>query len=339
MTEQTNRRFLLVRRPVGDPLPDDFALVHAEMPQAPPGSFVVRNHYASLDPAQRGWMDDAPSYVPPMPLQDAVRATTVGQVHSSKCEGFAPGDWVLGMNAIEDYTLVTPNAFTSKIDVSRVAPTHYLYALGAVGLTAYFGLLEVGKPKAGEKVLVSAAAGAVGSLVGQIAKIHGCRAIGVAGGSAKCARLIERYGYDAAIDYRGKSRQQLVAEIAAAAPNGVNIVFENVGGDVLDASLMNLAPQARILLCGLISEYNSASGKIGARNIWQLIVKRARMQGFLVSDYLDRFPAGQEDMIRWLAEGRLKADEHIEKGIENAYSAFTKLFSGRNEGKLILQMA
>lgn len=333
-----NRRFLLVRRPVGDPAAEDFAFFKGEVPRPVPGTFVVRNHFASLDPAQRGWMDDAPSYVPPIALGDAVRATTVGQVHSSDCEGYAPGDWVLGMNAIEEYSVVKPNGFTTKIDVSKTSPSHYLYALGAVGLTAYFGLLEVGKPQAGETVLVSAAAGAVGSLVGQIAKIRGCRTIGIAGGKTKCARLIERYGYDAAIDYRGKTQQQLVDEIAAAAPKGLDIVFENVGGDVLDASLMNLAPKARILLCGLISEYNSATGKIGARNVWQLIVKTARMQGFLVSDYLDRFPAGREDMIRWLAEGRLQADEHIEQGIENAYAAFTKLFSGRNDGKLILKI-
>lgn len=334
-----NRRFLLARRPEGEPVLEDFSLVEAAVPEAPAGSFVLRNHFASLDPAQRGWMDDAPSYVPPIRLGDAVRATTVGQVHSSECSGFAPGDWVLGMNAIEDYSVVTPDGFTTKIDVSQVAsPSNYLYALGAVGLTGYFGLLEVGKPRAGETVLVTAAAGAVGSIVGQIAKIKGCRAIGIVGGAAKCERLVTRYGFDVAIDYRGKSHQQLIAELAKAAPNGIDIVFENVGGEILDAALMNLAPRARILLCGLISEYNSATGKVGARNIWQLIVKAARMQGFLVSDYLDRFGEGAAQMAGWMAEGRLHADEHIEHGIENAYTAFTKLFSGRNEGKLILKI-
>jgi NADPH-dependent curcumin reductase CurA len=280
-----NRQFLLMRRPNGDPLPQDFSLVSTPIPIPEGGSFVVRNHYASLDPAQRGWMDDLPSYMPPIPLGAAVMATTVGRVHASSNADFAAGDWVMGLNALEDYSLVQPGGFTNKIDVNVVpSPTLFLSGMGAVGLTAYFGVLDGLKPQAGETLLVSGAAGAVGSVVGQIGKIMGCRVIGIAGGAEKCRRLVEDYGFDVAIDYRGKTVEQLSAEIAAAAPEGVNMIFENVGGDVLDAGLMNLATHARVLLCGLISEYNSDSGKIGARNIWQLIVKRATMQGFLISD-------------------------------------------------------
>ena len=186
-----NRRFLLVRRPRGTPLPADFSLAEAPVPEASGGAFVVRNRYISLDPAQRGWMDDLPSYMPPIRLGDPVRATTVGQVHASSHPDFSIGDWVLGLNGIEEYSLVAPGGFTQKIDISRTpSPSYFLSGMGAVGLTGYFGLIEVGKPRAGETVLVSGAAGAVGSVVGQIAKIKYCRAIGIAGGPAKCRRLL-----------------------------------------------------------------------------------------------------------------------------------------------------
>lgn len=335
----SNRQFLLVRRPVGDPVPEDFRLVTTPVPVPRPGEFVVNNLYASLDPAQRGWMDDAPSYLPPIALGAPVTATTVGRVHSSAAPGFEPGDWVLGLNAIEDYSLVKPGGFTMKIDATAVpSVTNYLYAQGAVGLTAYFGLMEAGKPQAGETVLVSGAAGAVGSVVGQLAKLQGCRVIGIAGGADKCARLTRDYGFDIAIDYRGKSMAELAAAIGAAAPGGVNLVFENVGGDVLDASLMNLAERARIILCGLISEYNSADGKVGARNVWQLIVKQATMQGFLVSGYVPKFPEGGAALMKLISAGKLRVDEHVEEGIANTYAAFMMLFSGRNRGKMILKL-
>lgn len=333
-----NRRFLLVRRPQGAPQPDDFRLVEEPLPPTPPGGLVVRNHYASLDPAQRGWMDDTPSYMPPIPLGDPVRASTVGVVHASDHADFPVGQWVMGLNALEDYSLVAPGGFTAKIEVAGVSPTIFLSGMGAVGLTAYFGLLEIGKPKAGETLLVSGAAGAVGSVVGQIGKIMGCRVIGIAGGADKCRRLIDDYSFDAAIDYRAKSVAALAAEIATLAPGGADIVFENVGGAVLDAELLNLAPEARIILCGLISEYNSTE-KVGARNIWQLIVKRARMQGMLVSDYVPRFAEGGAQMAEWQRAGLLRIDEDVQVGIENAYEAFMRLFRGANTGKLILKIA
>ena len=334
-----NRRFLLVRRPQGTPVPEDFSLVEECIPEPEQGGLIVRNHYASLDPAQRGWMDDAPSYMPPIPLGAPVRASTVGVVHASANPDFQPGDWVLGLNALEDYSVVQPGGFTSKIDVSIVdSPSKYLSAMGAVGLTAYFGLIEAGQPKAGETLLVSGAAGAVGSAVGQIGKILGCRVIGIAGGPDKCRRLLEDYGFDVAIDYRGKDVASLAAEIRSHAPNGADVIFENVGGDVMDAELMNLAMGARIVLCGLISEYN-AEQKIGIRNLWQVLVQRAVIKGFLIADYVPRFGEGGAQMAAWMAEGRLRIDEDVQDGLENAYPAFMRLFTGANTGKLVLKIA
>nr|WP_314467289.1 NADP-dependent oxidoreductase [uncultured Novosphingobium sp.] len=334
-----NRRFLLARRPRGEPAAEDFALVETAVPAAPPGGILVRNHYASLDPAQRGWMDDAPSYMPPIPLGDAVRATTVGVVHASDNPDFRVGQWVMGLNALEDYSVAMPGGFTMAIDVAAVAsPSNYLSALGAVGLTAYFGLLEVAQPREGETLLVSGAAGAVGSAVGQLGKIAGCRVVGIAGGAEKCRRLIEDYGFDAAVDYKGKDHAALVAAIAEAAPDGADIVFENVGGPVLEAEVFNLALHARIVLCGLISEYN-APEKLGLRNLWQVLTRRATVHGFLIADYAHRFAEGGAQMAQWLAEGRLRADEDVQEGLENAYAAFMRLFSGANTGKLVLRIA
>ncbi|MGL5837175.1 MAG: NADP-dependent oxidoreductase [Sphingorhabdus sp.] len=337
----TNRRFILKHRPDGIPAADDFELRVEPFPELADGQFLIRNHYASLDPAIRGWMDDAPSYMPPIPLDTPVRASTVGEIVESKAAGFPVGAWVSGLNAIEEYSVGMAGGFSQVVDISIVpSPTNFLSVLGAVGMTAYFGYLEACKPQPGDAVLVSGAAGAVGSLVGQIARIKGAsKVIGIAGGPEKCARLIERYGYDAAIDYRGKSVDQLTAAITAEAPNGVNIIFENVGGDILDAGLNNLAMNARIGVCGLISEYNNKREKTGARNIWQLIVKRATMQGLLVADYVPRFGEGIAEMASWLREGRLVFDEHIDEGIENALPAFLRLFSGSNDGKMILKLA
>jgi NADPH-dependent curcumin reductase CurA len=338
MAPLKNRRFLLVQRPEGTPAPSDFSLVEQPVPAAPEGGMVVRNHFISLDPAQRGWMDDAPSYMPPITLGDPVRATTVGVVHESRNPDFKTGDWVLGLNAMEDYSIVLPGGFTSAIDVGLVdSPSRYLSAVGAVGLTAYFGLLEVGKPQAGETLLVTGAAGAVGAMVGQIGKIKGARVIGIAGGADKCRRLIEDYGFDFAIDYKGKSEEELSALIAQAAPQGVDIVFENVGGTVMEAVTMNLAQRARVVLCGLISEYN-ATERVGLRNLWQVIVKQATIHGFLIAGYVDRFAEGGAQVAQWIGSGQLRADEDIQHGLENSYDAFMRLFSGANTGKLVLKI-
>jgi NADPH-dependent curcumin reductase CurA len=339
MTE--NRRFLLRRRPSGEPVRADFELVTEALPGIADGQFLIRNHYASLDPAMRGWMDDAESYMPPIPLGTAVRASTVGEIVASKADGFPVGQWVSGLNAIEEYSIGFPGGFSQPIDISIVpSPTNYLSVLGAVGMTAYFGYLRACEPKPGDVVLVTGAAGAVGSLVGQIAKLKGAsKVIGIAGGAEKCARLIERYKFDAAIDYRGKDVSALTSAIAAEAPGGVNVIFENVGGDILDAGLNNLAMGATIGICGLISEYNNAEEKTGARNVWQLIVKRATMRGLLVMDYVAEFPLGIAEMATWLQSGELVFDEHVDEGIENAFDAFMRLFSGTNDGKMILKIS
>lgn len=333
-----NRRFLLRRRPDGTPVPDDFELVTEPTPVLAEGQFLIRNHYASLDPAMRGWMDAEGNYMPPIPLDAPVRASTIGVVEESRAEGFAPGQWVMGLNAIEDYSIGVAGGFTQPIDPSLVpSVTNYLSIFGAVGMTAYFGFLEVCEPKEGETVLVTGAAGAVGSIVGQLAKIKGCRAIGIAGGPEKCARLTERYGFDAAIDYRGKDGAALTAAIAEAAPDGVDVIFENVGGIILDAGLMNLNLNGRVGLCGLISEYNTEP--VGIRNLWQLIVKRADIRGLLVADYVPRFGEGAAKMGEWVATGRIVTDEHVDEGIENTFASFMRLFSGGNQGKMILKIA
>lgn len=335
-----NRRLLVRRRPTGLPSAADFELVREPVPVPGPGMILIRNEYCSLDPAIRGWLEDAPSYIAPIPLGAPVRSIAIGRVASSRHPDFSLGDRVFGMTAIEDYSLAQPDGFLRTIDASRVQPvTRYLSALGTVGLTAYCGVTRICRPRHGDTMLVTGAAGAVGSLVGQIAKLSGCRVVGVAGGAEKCQRLVERYGFDAAIDYKGRTETQLSAEMARMAPEGFDIVFENVGGAVLDAALMNLKLHARIALCGLISEYNSTNGPIGARNLWQLIVKRARIEGLFTGDYLEHFPEAQQAMTAWLEQGRLVVDEQIEVGIENALPAFLRLFSGAHLGKLILKIS
>lgn len=336
---EINRRWLVRRRPVGLPKETDFELVSEAVGDLPDGALLVHNHYCSLDPAMRGWLKDAPSYMPPIPLNDAFRAVSIGRVAASRHDDFKIGDWVFGVMAIEDYTIVRPDGFLRMIDPGRVTSlTQYLSVLGPVGVTAYCGLLEVACPRAGETVLVSAAAGASGSIVGQLAKIKGCRTIGIAGGEVKRRRLLERYRFDAAIDYQGKTYEELSESIREAAPDGVDIVFEHVGGIVLDAALMNLKLHGRVTLSGLISEYNSTLGAVGARNLWQLIVKRASIRGIYTGDFLDRFGQAQEALADWLKQGLLTVDEEVEIGIENAISTFLRLFSGAHDGKLILQL-
>lgn len=333
-----NRRFLLMRRPHGVPVPEDFAFVEEPVPAPPAGGIVLRNHYASLDPAQRGWMDDRPSYMPPIGLGEAVRAATVGVVHASDNPAFRAGDWAAGMNALEDYSVCGPDAFLRPVDVTMVGrPSQLLSTMGATGPTAYFGVIDVGRAQSGETLLVSSAAGAVGSIAGQIGRILGMRVIGIAGGAEKCRRLREDYGFDAAIDYRGKDVATLAGEIRTAAPGGIDLLFENVGGDVMDAALLNLAQKARIVLCGMISEYN-APEPVGIRNLWQVLVHRATIHGFLVPDYAARFPEAAAKLAGWIAEGKLRIDEEVVDGLENAHAAFLRLFSGEKRGKLILKI-
>lgn len=333
-----NRRFILVRRPHGLPAADDFRHIEEPTPALAEGEVLVRNHFASLDPAMRGWMDDKPSYLPPIQLGDPVRASTVGIVEESRDPAFPVGSWVYGSNAIEHYTVRGTAGSLRPIDPDALpSVTNYLSALGTVGLTAYFALLCEGQPQKGETVLVTGAAGAVGSMVGQIARLKGCRTVGIAGGPEKCERLLRDYGYDAAIDYRGKSAAELVEAIGQAAPDGVDLQFENVGGALLDAGLMTLNSKGRVVLCGLISQYNSEPYPVG--NLWQLIVKGARIQGFMLMHYFARMGEAMPELTAWVQQGKLRIDEHVEEGIDNALPAFLRLFDGTNRGKLILKLA
>lgn len=333
-----NKQFVLVNRPDGLAKASDFTVREEKIGEPGAGEMLIQNQFASIDPAIRGWLDDVPSYLPPVQLGDAVRASTVAIVIESNAEGYEAGDWVMGLNRLEEYSVVKPDGFTNKIDISLVkSPTMFLSVMGAVGLTSYFGITEELKPIKGETMLISGAAGAVGSVAGQMAKLAGARVVGIAGGAEKCERLLNKYGFDAAVDYRGKDVETLTADIKAAAPEGIDVVFENVGGVCLDATLMNLKDRARIGVCGLISEYNSEP--YGARNLWQLLVHCASIRGFLLSDHLEKFPEGQIAIAKMIEQGDIVFDEHIDEGLDNAYETFMRLFSGDKQGKLILKIA
>ncbi len=332
------RQWLLNGHPRGRPInDDDLKLVTTTLPEPGPGQMLLKTHYLGFDPAQKGWMENIADYVAPMAIGDVMRGSGITEVVASNGGKFPVGTMLSGSIVWSEYLIHDGEGLIPCMP--ELPPTAMLSILGTTGVTAYCGLFKVGEPVAGDVVVVSGAAGATGSIVGQLAKIAGCTVIGIAGGPEKCKRLVERYGFDVAIDYRGKSVDQLSAEIAAAAPQGVNVIFENVGGDILDAGLNNLAMYARIGVCGLISEYNNAGEKTGARNIWQLIVKRASMTGLLVADYVPRFGEGIAAMAGWITEGKLVFDEHIDDGIDNALPAFLRLFSGSNDGKMILKLS
>ena len=334
-----NRRFLLKRRPDGEPVRDDFELTTEDTPALEEGQFLIRNHYASLDPAMRGWMDDAESYMPPIPLGAPVRASTIGRVAESRAAGFEPGQWVMGLNAIEDYSVGQEGGFTQAIDTDAVPEiTNYLSLFGAVGMTAFFGLLEVCEPKEGETVLVTGAAGAVGSIVGQLAKIQGCRAVGIAGGPEKCARLTERYGYDAAIDYRGLDEAALTKAIGEAAPDGVDVIFENVGGVILDAGLNNLNHHARdraVRPHQRVQHRSARRAQTVAANRQPRLDPRAAGRRLCRAVRRGRGEDGRMGGGRkdwWSTRISMRGSRH-------AYDAFMKLFSGGNQGKMILKLA
>lgn len=336
MNQASNRQFILKSRPVGLPTPEEVPLIESPVPVAGEGEIVIRNLYISLDPAIRGWMSDAPSYIEPIPLGSPVWATGIGRVVDSNSPDFSVGDIALGMHAWEDYTLCAAAAASRVEDTMGLPLTNFLSILGAPGMTAYFGLLDVGKPQPGETLLVSGAAGAVGSCVGQIGKIKGCRVIGIAGGEEKCRWIREDCGFDDVIDY--KACGDLTTAIAEKCPEGVDIYWENVGGEMLDAVLLNLAERARIVFCGWISTYNDRDKRAGPQNLWQLLAKSARMEGFVVSSYFNRFPEGIPVMAQWLAEGRVVFKEQVVDGLENTLDAFHMLFDGRNTGKLIVKI-
>ena len=330
---QHNAQIRLASRPQGLPADENWSLTHDPAPAPQAGSVLIKTRAISLDPAMRGWMNDAKSYAPPVQIGAVMRAFAIGEVIESADGRFAPGDIVIGMFGVQQYATLPGDAIR-KIDPA-LAPL-YLSVLGVTGMTAYFGLLEVGALRDKETVVVSAAAGAVGSIVGQIAKIKGATAIGLAGGPIKCAYLTDELGFDAAIDYKCENVFKALREHA---PDGIDVYFDNVGGDILDAALANLRMHARVVICGAISQYNSTGPVAGPKNYMSLLVNRARMEGFLVMDYGDRFPAAEREMAGWLQEGKLKSREEIVRGtVADFPKTFLKLFTGENTGKLILEL-
>ena len=307
------------------------------VPAGEPGAeeVLVRVLYLSLDPAMRGWMNEGKSYIAPVGLGEVMRAGGVGRVVKSNDPTLAAGDLVVGITGIQDY-VVSKAAGLRKID-PQVAPLpRYLGALGMTGLTAYFGLLDIGQPKEGETVVVSAAAGAVGAVVGQIAKIKGCRVIGIAGGAAKCSYIVDELGFDAAVDYKNEDVRKALARHC---PKGIDIYFDNVGGEILETALSLLARRARVIICGAISQYNSTTGMVGPRNYMSLLVNHALMEGFVVFDYADRYPEGMKALAGWTIEGKLKAREDVVDGLETFPETLLKLFRGENFGKLVIKVA
>lgn len=332
----TNTAVRLARRPTGVPVSEDFAVTTDAVPEPGPQQFVVRNSLISLDPAMRGWLDDRPSYLPPVGIDDVVRAAAVGEVAASEHPRYPVGTLVTGTFGVQEYALSDGSGVT-RVDTTLGTPSMYLGALGTTGLTAYFGLFEHGRPRAGDTVLVSAAAGAVGSIVGQIALINGCRVVGVAGGSDKCAYVTEELGFHAAIDYKEPGLRAAVRE---ACPSGVDVYFDNVGGPVLNAALAHLAMHARIVVCGAISQYNADSPTPGPSNYMALLVRRATMSGFLVFDYAAEYSVARRRLARWVADGRIVAPETIVVGsVGDFHATFLRLFTGDNLGKLILDIS
>lgn len=331
----TNRQWRLVSRPKGGVSTENLQWVEEQVPPLAEGEVLVRSVYLSLDPANRGWMNETASYVPPVPLGEVMRGIAIGTVVASRNPGFAPGDHVQGLLGWQEY-LVTSGAGLNKLPPLPVPLIAHFGVLGHIGLTAYFGLLEVGRPKAGETLVVSAAAGAVGSLVGQIGKIAGCRVVGIAGSDDKCAWITAELGFDAAINYK---KEPVAEGLRRACPNGIDVYFENVGGAILDAVLGQVNQGARIPLCGLISMYNSAAPVPGPYAFGNILVKRVRVEGFLVMDFLDRAGEAIPKLLDWHLAGKLKYRTQIVPGLENAPAALSRLFDGSNTGKLVVQVS
>jgi NADPH-dependent curcumin reductase CurA len=336
-TTQTtvNHRFLLAARPDGLPKASDWTYDEQPLPELADGQLLVKNLYISLDPAMRGWMNEGRSYVPPVGIGEVMRAGAAGRVVESRHPDYAPGDQVTGIFGVQEYAL-SDGAGVFKVDPAVAPLPVYLGTLGMPGLTAYFGLLDIGQAREGDTVVVSGAAGAVGSVVGQIAKIKGCRAVGIAGGPEKCAWIVDELGFDSAIDYKGEDVGKALRQHC---PDGIDVYFDNVGGDILDAALRRLARGARVVICGAISQYNATDGMTGPSNYMSLLVNRARMEGFVVFDFAARYPEAARELAGWMAEGRLKSHEDVVEGLENFNDALLKLFRGENVGKLVLKVA
>lgn len=334
--QNVNHQLRLAARPVGLPKPSDWSYMQEPIHEPGEGQVLVKILYISLDPAMRGWMNEGRSYIPPVAIGETMRALAAGRVIASNHPNLAVGEHVTGMLGAQEYALA-PGEAVGRADTQLAPlPTH-LGTLGMPGMTAYFGLLEIGRPAPGETVVVSGAAGAVGGVVGQIAKLKGARAVGIAGGPEKCRYVVEELGFDAAIDYKA---EDCPAALREHCPQGIDVYFDNVGGEILDAALAHLARHARVVICGAISQYNSLESIRGPANYLSLLINHASMTGFVVSDYGERYLDGAREMARWLSEGRIVAHEDIVKGgLEQFPETLLRLFEGRNTGKLVLQVA
>ena len=331
----TNKQILLAARPAGFPSESDFRLVESPIPQPSDGQVLVRVKYLSVDPYMRGRMRATASYAAPAEIGEVMIGGIVGEVIESRNPALKNGDIVEGMLGWRQYAVASPEELR-KIDPSLAPISTALGILGMPGLTAYFGLLDICHPKAGDTVVVSGAAGAVGSLVGQIAKIHGCRVVGIAGSDEKVRHVVEDLGFDAAFNYRTTSDYR--AKLAELCPDGIDVYFDNVGGSITDAVITLINMKARIAVCGQISQYNLEKPEPGLRPYWHLLGKRARVEGFLVFDYVDRYQEGLNQMAQWLKEGKLKYREQIAEGIENAPAAFLGMMKGANIGKQLVKI-
>jgi len=338
-TAVMNQQFRLAARPVGLPKASDWNFITEPVREARDGEIMVKTLYLSLDPAMRGWMNEGKSYIAPVGIGEVMRAGGVGKVIASKSPRFAVGDFVSGVIGVQQYWVGAADdksAGLRRVDPGMAPLPKYLNALGMPGMTAYFGLLEVGMPKAGETVVVSGAAGAVGQSVGQVAKHKGCRVVGIAGGKDKCDFVVNDLGFDACIDYKSSPVKD---GLKAHCPRGVDIYFDNVGGEILDAVLTRINMKARIIICGAVSQYNNTAPIRGPANYLSLLVNRARMEGMVVFDYADRYHVAIAEIAKWMKEGSFKTREDIVRGLENFPDALLMLFEGRNFGKLILQVA
>jgi NADPH-dependent curcumin reductase len=334
MTPTINHQVRLAARPSGLPKRSDWKFTEEPIRDPAEGEVAVKILYISLDPAMRGWMNEGKSYIEPVGIGDVMRAGAVGRVIASKNPGFAVGDFVYGGFGVQEYAVANGKSL-AKVDPKLAPLPVYLGTLGMPGMTAYFGLLDVGQPKAGETVVVSGAAGAVGMVVGQIAKIKGCRVIGIAGGSEKCQYVVKELGFDAAIDYKAEDVKQALRKHC---PEGIDVYFDNVGGDILDAVLTQIARKARIVLCGAISQYNNTGPIKGPSNYLSLLVNRGRMEGMVVFDYADRYGQAGREMAGWMAAGKLKSREHLVEGLQTFPETLLKLYKGENFGKLVLKV-
>lgn len=330
-----NHKFLLASRPVGMPKRSDWTFTEEPVKEPSDGELLVQLKYISLDPAMRMWINESRSYLPPVGIGEVMRALGVGVVTASRNSRFAVGDHVSGPFGMQEYAL-SDGRGVHKVDPKLAPLPKYLSALGMPGMTAYFGLLETGQPTAGETVVVSAAAGAVGSLVGQIAKIKSCHVVGIAGGNEKCRYIVHELGFDAAIDYKSEDVKQLLRRHC---PEGIDVYFDNVGGPILDVVLAQIRLRARVVICGGISQYNNTSPITGPNNYLSLISNRATMKGMLVLDYVDRYPQAGAEIATWMASGKLKSREDIKEGLATFPETLLELFTGQNFGKLMLKVS